>query len=231
MLPSSMFSSPATSPKNRSPRPHPLPSNWRHPACPERSRRERSEGSWLVRPLAPIAPFEQSLSCELSTVKRPRLSRFVATLTDEPQLTENPATLSPVPATLTSRVKHNPFVCHSYEKHPGWGLHPSSEVPFGPRCCCGPSPVTSRQSPVTNFFTIRTSAKRARNPRRICTSKTQDLKPFRIRTYEKRGRGAPPPSLIGGTANRGCPLQGFASASHGSPVTNHATFVPPPECG
>jgi len=36
---------------------------------------------------------------------------------------------------------------------------------------------------------IRTYEKHAPNPFRIRTSKTQDLKPFRMNTYEKRGRG------------------------------------------
>jgi hypothetical protein len=140
MLPSSMFSSPATS--NRSPRPHPLHPDHGHPACPERSRRERSEGS---------------------------ASRSV--------------------------------------------------------------PATHHSLHATKLFRIHTSAKRARNSIGICTSKTQDLKPFRIRTYEKRGRVAPPSSVIGGTANPGCPLRGFASTRHGSPITNHAPFVSSPECG
>jgi hypothetical protein len=37
------------------------------------------------------------------------------------QLIENTATLSPISATLTSRVKPKSCVCHSYKKHPGWG--------------------------------------------------------------------------------------------------------------
>ncbi len=57
-----------------------------------------------------------------SSVNSPSLSCFLATLADKPQLTENSPTLSPVPATLTGRAKHNPFVCHSYRKHPGWGI-------------------------------------------------------------------------------------------------------------
>jgi hypothetical protein len=46
----------------------------------------------------------------------------------------------------------------------------------------------------TKSFTIRTSAKRARNSFTMNTSKTKDLKPFRIRTYEKTpgGEGAVP---------------------------------------
>jgi hypothetical protein len=51
------------------------------------------------------------------------LSPFSTTLTDHLQLVENAITLSPVLAALTSRVKHNPCVCHSYKKHPGWGSH------------------------------------------------------------------------------------------------------------
>lgn len=44
------------------------------------------------------------------------------------------------------------------------------------------------------FFTIRTSEKHAPNPFRIRTSKTQDLKPFGMNTYEKtRGGGTPLP--------------------------------------
>jgi hypothetical protein len=40
------------------------------------------------------------------------------------------------------------------------------------------------------LFKIRTYEKRARNPSGICTSKTRDLKSFRIRTYRKTGGGA-----------------------------------------
>ena len=44
---------------------------------------------------------------------------------------------------------------------------------------------------MTKSFIIRTYAKHTRNPFRIRTSKTLDLKSFRIRTYKKGGRGAP----------------------------------------
>jgi hypothetical protein len=59
-----------------------------------------------------------------------------------------------------------------------------------------PPPLTNRSPLFFSFFSapnpfiIRTSAKRACNSLRICTSKTQHLKPFRIRTYEKTGEGA-----------------------------------------
>jgi hypothetical protein len=68
-------------------------------ACPERSRRVNSSS----------------------------LSPFFATLTSPLQTPENTATLSPAFATLTRRVNHNPFVCHSYGKHPGWVSHLSNE--------------------------------------------------------------------------------------------------------
>jgi hypothetical protein len=93
------------------------------------------------------------------------LSPFPATLADHPQLTENPATLSPVPATLASRVKHNPFVCHSYKKHPGWGVHPSSQIFFL-------RSLATRHSLLSTIsFTIRTSAKRVCNSRRSAIPK------------------------------------------------------------
>jgi hypothetical protein len=100
---------------------------------------ERSEGSaFLFSPIRALSvpalssSFFPAVACELSTAcpersrrgNCPLLIPFPATLTDPPQLAENPATLSPVPATLTSRVKHNPFVCHSYKKHPGVGVSP-----------------------------------------------------------------------------------------------------------
>src|SRR5579859_2194686 len=50
-------------------------------------------------------------------------------------------------------------------------------------------PVTSHQSQVTISFIIRTYEKCASNPFRIRTSKTQDLKPFRMNTYKKPPRG------------------------------------------
>ena len=50
-------------------------------------------------------------------------SPLSATLTDNPQLDENKTTLSLAFATLTGRVKHKSFVCHSYKKHRGVGYH------------------------------------------------------------------------------------------------------------
>src|ERR1700676_1106122 len=133
-----------------------------------------------------LRPFSATLTrIPHSRRKTPRVSPFFASLTSFLQLTENTATLSPFAATLTDSVNHNPFVCHSYRKHRGWGLPPSSQV-FS---FCN---LTTRHSLLSTIsFVIRTSAERARNSRRICTSKTQDLKPFRIRTYEKTPGGPP----------------------------------------
>lgn len=47
-----------------------------------------------------------------------------------------------------------------------------------------------RRAPI--FFGIRTSAKRASNPCRMRSFKTLDLKPFRIRSYEKTGEREDP---------------------------------------
>ena len=51
-------------------------------------------------------------------------------------------------------------------------------------------PVTSYASPIANSFRMRTCEKHVRKPSGMNTSKTQDLKPFRMNTYEKKGEGA-----------------------------------------
>src|SRR5580658_397859 len=55
----------------------------------------------------------------------------------------------------------------------------------------------ARRAIIVIPFRIRTYAKHTRNPCRIRTSKTQDLKFFRMNTYEKTGRGDPPPTPLG----------------------------------
>ena len=76
-----------------------------------------------------LSPFPATLTRIPPACRKTfRVSPFFATLKSSLQLTENTATLSPFAATLTDFVNHNPFVCHSYRKHPGWGLHPSSQV-------------------------------------------------------------------------------------------------------
>ena len=236
-----MFSSPISSPTNRSAFPRPFHSNQCHP--------ERSEGSaFRLSPLSALSvsafssPDVSSFNSKLSTacpersrrVNFPSLSPFLATLTDESQPTENSATLSLVVATLTSRVNHNPFVCHSYKKYPGWEAAivnffvaqtsvcallrqstserseandpqelknravrpiPSYESPLTASALFLP-PVTGHQSQITNPFTIRTYEKRARNSRRIRTSKTRHLKSFRMNTYEKTPGGAHPQASV-----------------------------------
>ena len=62
-----------------------------------------------------------SPSQSLSTVSPLPVSPFLVTLASHRQLAENKTALSRTIATLTDRVKHKSFVCHSYKKHPGWG--------------------------------------------------------------------------------------------------------------
>jgi hypothetical protein len=150
------------------------------------------------------------------------LTPFLASPRGKSQLTENPAALSRGVATLTRHIHHNPFVCHSYKKHPGWGpaivhffVAQTSVCALSRQSASQRSqtkyphelrnladlPVASlsrvcrdHESPVTKSFAIRTYEKPARDPSRMRTSKTQDLKPFRMNTYEKTGGGCPPPS-------------------------------------
>ncbi len=129
-----------------------------------------------------------ALTTSHSPLATAAVSPFLATLTSHLQLTENTATLSPAFATLTDRVRHNSFVCHSYRKHPGWGSHRSSQIFFFRN-------LTTRLSPLSAMsFVIRTYGKSASNSCRIRTSKTQDLKPFRMNTSEKTPGGVPPSS-------------------------------------
>jgi len=60
------------------------------------------------------------------------------------------------------------------------GFQPAASSHFGTRRL-----ALSHRSQITKSPGIRTSTKRARNSSRIRTYKTQDLKPFRIRTYRK----------------------------------------------
>lgn len=69
-----------------------------------RSRRKKESPPCPCYPPAPFSP-------------RP----LFVTLADRQEPTENPATLSPFPVTLTNRVNPNPLVSHSFKKHPGVG--------------------------------------------------------------------------------------------------------------
>src|SRR5580658_9477371 len=73
------------------------------------------------------------------------LTPFPATLTDTPQSHENKTTLSPAFATLTRFVNPNPFVCHSYKKHRGWGI---------PVCFSLSLPAALARLALTNPFRI-----------------------------------------------------------------------------
>ena len=117
------------------------------------------------------------------------LTPFPATLTGHRQFAENTTALSPAFATLTARAKVNPFVCHSYRKHPG--SHLSSQISFRSDSSRSNFLPTRHPPPATFPFRIRTSEKRVRNSFRIRTYKTQDLKPFRMNTYKKTGGGGP----------------------------------------
>jgi len=231
-----MFASPAASPTNRSPRFHPLSSNLCHPELCEGSAFRLSPPRALSVPTfssPDLCPF----NFKLSTVNC--LSPFLATLTDEPQLTENPATLTPVSATLTSRVKVNPFVCHSYKKHLGVEyVRQLSLRQLRVLCVSALSLLSSTavsckllavSSPLAtpNSFRIRTYEKYLPNPFRIRTCKTQDLKSFRIRTYKKTGEGAPsyrrPVSLETSTPN-GASLYTYTQERPGGPGTQVLTM-------
>jgi len=146
------------------------------------------------------------LAASHSSLASAPLTPFPAILSGKSQLIENPAALSPVLATLTRHLHHNPFVCHSYKKHRG--SHPSSQRSFWSGSS-GPNflptrysplatprvhplpPVTSHQSRITNSFIIRTSIIPAHKLFRMNTSKTQHLKPFRMNTSKKTGVGEP----------------------------------------
>jgi hypothetical protein len=87
----------------------------------------------------------------------------------------------------------------------------------------------------TISFIICTSAKRAYNHRRIPAHKTQDLKPFKIRTYKKTGGGPgggplgrPPPyrlrSLLETPPPFGASLSMYVQERPGGPGTQVLTM-------
>src|SRR5580704_12884175 len=151
---------------------HPLNA---HPACPE-PRRDRSERSALPR----LLPNPSDL-CALCVSALSSLSRFTLFT-----LSQNNAKLTPLfsysSAFFEKECFSNPFpINHFRTLLQNTGGVPQKSNPS--------SPQFPRFAP--NSFTICTSVKPARNPFRIRTSKTQDLKSFRIRTYEKKGEGPP----------------------------------------
>jgi len=134
------------------------------------------------------------------------LSPFPATLTGAPQLFENPATLSPVFATLTGHVRHKSFACHSCKKHRGvctvtyktfplsTSIHPPEIVNREPEVTHRGSRSTSRQSRITSYHSLNPleSALPQNAPITLLESaltKTQHSKSFRMNTSEKAGDG------------------------------------------
>jgi len=172
----------------------PLRSRSRLSCHPERSEGSAFRLSTLHAPSvsafssSDVCPFNFKLSSACPEHSRrvnfPPLTPFPATLTSHLQLAENKTTLSPAVATLTSRVKPKSFACHSYKKPWGRGYLLQAKIfSFGN--------LTTNNSPLSTIsFTIRTYEKHTHNPFGIRTSKTQHLKPFRMNTYKKTGRGA-----------------------------------------
>src|SRR5579859_4203704 len=75
-----------------------------------------SSGNFQIFQHSNLSTLRQGIRSSLATAP---LTPFPATLRRKSQLIENPAALSRVVATLTRHVHLNPFVCHSYKKHPG----------------------------------------------------------------------------------------------------------------
>ena len=150
--------------------------------------------------------FFPSIGCELSAVSFLSLTPFPATLTSPLQIAENPTTLSSAFATLTNRVKHKSFVCHSYKKHPGWGAAMFNFFVAQTSVCALLRQSTSERSeakdpyelkdhsvPVTSHKSAVTASALSLPPatshqsqitksRRIHTSEKRTHNPFRIRT-------------------------------------------------
>ena len=98
-----------------------------------------------------------------------------ATLTGPLQLIEKAATLSPFAATLTSFVIPKSLVCHSYEKHPGWGSRSSNQNP-------AVLPAPNRKSPASTLVLSLPQ---------VTSHQSRITKSFTIRTYEKTEEGVP----------------------------------------
>src|SRR5579859_3489947 len=184
-----------------------------------------SSGNFLTFQNSNISTFRQGITSLIATAPLPS---FPATLRRKSQLIENPAALSRVVATLTRQVHHNPFVCHSYKKHPGWRgaivnffvARTSVCAPLGYNTTAtseakqpqefknlAARPVTRHQSPATSSVPslppVTSHQSRITNSFIIRTSKTQHLKPFRMNTYKKTGGGEAVRALPSGAIPRG----------------------------
>ena len=137
----------------------------------------------LIRPQFSERCLSVFSSPNLSSFKSNPSTRNLASFVDA---LDAASSISPLSATLTKNTR-------------GWGSPSSSQNLAAPNHrspvtapVLSLPPVTSHRSQITKSFIIRTYAKCARNSFGMNTSKTQDLKLFRINTYKKTGGGVPP---------------------------------------
>jgi hypothetical protein len=189
------------------PRPLPSASNRSRPLPPRKCHPERSEGS----------AFRFSSLCALciSAFSSPNVDALDAA-----------SSISPLSVTLTKNTRGG-----------GGGTSQASAKNTNPdpslfdfrllglftlRSEGGVVEGSSFNSSSSNSFTIRTYPKPARNPFAMSTSKTKDLKSFRIRTYEKNpgGGGSHPFNFPASPAHR---VNDFSTpTSYPSRTTNYS---------
>ena len=167
---------------------HPLP----RPELPPMSVRVPSSlggetsGEWRAFSRFSLFPF----NFKLSTLNRFPVTPFPATLTSLLQTAENATTLSPAVATLTERVKHKSFVCHSCKKHPGVGI-PHKNFPLLHSSIFSVNSALSVPSALNSLSPISADSQSASSQADRSTPRytSRIANPRRIRTYEKRGGG------------------------------------------
>ena len=158
-----------------------------------------------INPPRSLQSFSAShLATSHSSLATAPLTPFPATLRGKSQLIENPAALSPVVATLTRHVHHNPFVCHSYKKHPGVGAAIVNFFVAQTSVCALSRQSASQRSQAKDPHELKNLAvlpvtglpRPCRNHRSPVTASVLSLPPvtshqspatksFTIRTYEK----------------------------------------------
>src|SRR5580693_4174360 len=134
----------------------------------------------------------------LSSMFRPRTqstcsglysSSVVRLCLPTPHSTLAPVPLSPFVAILDAASSISP-VFATLTKNTRGGVYSSFSTNSAHGASAPPDPLDPCRRPLATIpFKIRTYEKRARNSCRIRTSKTQDLKLFRMNTYEKNGEG------------------------------------------
>jgi hypothetical protein len=138
-----------------------------YPACTEFSRSERTRSTRRALPLQSAYVSELCVLCA-SVSSSPNLDALDAA-----------SSLSPLSATLA--------------KNTGRWRHPQASARNSDRI---PSSFNFKHSTFNRFspnrFSIRTCEKFARNPSTMNSSKTQDLKLFRMNISKKTGHGACP---------------------------------------